>query len=296
MDWQALTGRGIGRWLSALLLLSAFVSGIAQAATVLVLGASGSSGDAFVAALTRNLGSRYAVSTSAPASDVSLVVALHAGMLPAARELKRPVLAVLPDTDSTELRHGEGALYWSPSLTDQLRLARTIFPSLRRVGLLLDASTDASRVRALREQAARLQIDIQVRQAEPDLLVRQVAELAGTTDVLMAPVDSRLFVRDTLRAVLLAAYRQNRVFIGPNPAVVRAGALASLYVTPEVLAAEVADRIRRQSDEASWGLASRITRFDVVTNPQVARALGMHLPEAEQLTRLLRAEESVPWP
>ncbi len=135
-----------------------------------------------------------------------------------------------------------------------------------------------------------------MRQVEAGLLVRQVAELAALTDVLLAPVNSDLFNHDNLKAVLLAAYRQNRVFIGPSPAYVRAGALASLYATPETLAADVAEAIREHQRHGHWPPPALVSHFDVITNPQVARALGLSLPDAASLTRLLQSEEAVSWP
>lgn len=279
--------------LFVVLLLS---GGLAQALTIRVTGASGSGGDAFIAALSRELGSAHRVVAAEDGAIPALVVALHEGALQESRRSGAPLLVVLPEAGSADLLADEGALYWAPSWTDQLRLAHRLFPSLRRVGLLVDSERDLPRARALREQARHLNLELLIKEADSDRLVRHVAELASVSDVIMAPADSQLFTRNTLKPVLLAAYRQNRVFIGPTPAVVRAGALASLYVTPETLAAEVAGRIRRFQQDGNWGAASRISRFDVITNPQVARSLGLKLPDIEQLTKQLRAEDSISWP
>lgn len=278
-----------------LLFLLSALSARTYAVPIQVLGASGPSGEAFIAALAQELGPAHEVLRD-KAAEAGLVVALHEGELSAGRKLGLPLLLVLPEPDGVTLEVEEAALYWAPSWMDQLRLARRIFPSLRRAGLVLDDAGDLLRARALREQAKPLRIDVQFQVADPELLIRQVAELAASNDILIAPTGSRLFTRDTLKPMLLAAYRQNRVFIGPTPAVVRAGALASLHVSPEVLAAEVAERIRHRLRHGSWGPSSRVSRFDVITNPQVARALGLRLPEADALTRWLQAEDSVPWP
>lgn len=297
MSQQARTAIQQGGRLPAALLLLFFclVTATTYAQSIQVLGASGASGEVFIAALARELGPTHDVRRNREA-DTSLVVALNESELPAARQSGLPLLLVLPEQGSLTIGEHEAVLYWAPSWTDQLLLARRIFPSLRRAGLLLDESSDVPRARALREQAERLHIDVQYKVVDPALLIRQVAELAASNDILIAPSGSRLFTRDTLKPMLLAAYRQNRVFIGPSPAVVKAGALASLHVTPEALASEVAERVQGYLRKGSWGPSSRITRFDVITNPHVARALGLRLPEADVLTRLLQAEDSVPWP
>lgn len=297
MSQQARTAKQQGSRVPAALLFLLFclLAGKTFAQSVQVLGASGASGEAFIAALAKELDPALDVRRSREA-DTSLVVALNESELAAARQSGLPVLLVLPEQGSLTMGDHEAVLYWAPSWTDQLLLARRIFPSLRRVGILLDEPSDVPRARALREQAERLDIDVQYKVVDPALLIRQVAELAASNDILIAPSGSRFFTRDTLKPMLLAVYRQNRVFIGPSPAVVRAGALASLHVSPEALAAEVAERIQNRLRKGSWGPSSRITRFDVITNPQVARSLGLKLPDIEQLTKQLREEDSISWP
>lgn len=264
---------------------------MAQALTVQLLGA-GQGSEAFVATLRAELGDGHQLVTGATAGDV--VVALHEGVLAEARASQKPCLFLLPAA-GLELQPGESAVYWAPSLTDQLRLAQEIMPGLRRIGLLV-AREDVARAQALRHAAAARRIDVLVREAEPALLARQVGEVAPTADLLLAPVDPRLFSRDNLKPVLLAAYRQNRVFIGPTPAWVRAGSLASLHATPQTLAADVAAAVRAWQQGGRWPLAAQASRFEVITNPQVARSMGLRLPEAELLTRSLQSGKVVVWP
>lgn len=284
MQHRRLLARGLG----AVLLCG---SALAHALTVQLLGA-GPGSEAFVSALRDDLGAAHKVVTTSGPADV--VVTLHDGVLAEARALQKPRLFLLPGA-GLDLQPGESALYWAPSLTDQLRLAHAIMPGLRRVGLFVAAS-DLARAEALRSAAAGRRIEILVREADPALLARQVGELAPGTDLLLAPVDPRLFNRDNLKPVLLAAYRQNRVFIGPTPAWVRAGSLASLYATPQTLAADVAEAVRAWQQGGRWPAPAPASRFDVITNPQVARSLGLRLPDADALTRDLQSGKAVPWP
>lgn len=281
---RRLLARGLGA-----LLLGA--SAVVHALTVQLLGAAPGS-EAFVSALRDELGAAHKVVTSPGAADV--VVVLHEGVLAEARAQPRPRLLLLPGA-GLEMQSGESAVYWAPSLSDQLRLAHAIMPGLRRIGLFVAAS-DLPRAEALRSAAAARRIEVMVREADPSLLARQVGELASGVDMLLAPVDPRLFNRDNLKPVLLAAYRQNRVFIGPTPAWVRAGSLASLYATPQTLAIDVAAAVRTWQQGGHWPAPAQASRFDVITNPQVARSLGLRLPDAEALTRDLQSGKAVPWP
>lgn len=279
-----LLARGLG-----IVLLCA--GGLAQALTVELLGAAQGS-EVFVNALRDELGPAVKVGTGGGPADV--VVALHDGVLAEARALDKPRLFLLPAA-GVDLQPGETAVYWAPSLSDQLRLAQLIMPGLRRVGLFVGAA-DLPRAEALRAAATARHVDVLVRTGDPALLPRQVGDIAPTIDLLLAPVDPRLFNRDNLKSVLLAAYRQNRVFIGPTPAWVRAGSLASLYATPQTLATDVAGAIRAWQQSGHWPAPAPASRFDVLTNPQVARSLGLRLPEAEALARDLQSGKGVPWP
>jgi hypothetical protein len=263
---------------------------MAKALTVQLLGVSPGS-EAFVTALREELGESHRVVAGPAPAD--LVVVLHEGVLAEARALSRPRLILLAGP-GIDLQASETALYWAPSLTDQLRLAREIMPGLRRVGLLVSPA-DLTRAQALRAATGN-RLDLLVREADPTLLARQVGEVAPTADLLLAPVDPHLYSRENLKPVLLAAYRQNRVFIGPTPAWVRAGSLASLYATPQTLAADVADAVRAWQQAGRWPAPAHASRFDVITNPQVARSLGLRLPDAEALTRSLQSGKGVPWP
>lgn len=263
-----------------------------QALTVQLRGASAAS-EEFEQALRSSLGEAHEV-TTATTAEPDLVVVLHEGALAQARALDRPRVLLLSGPGATALQPGETAVYWAPPLGEQLRLAARILPGLRRVSLLVGAQ-DLARAEALR-QTVPPRVELVVRTAEPAALARQVADLAAGTDVFVAPVDPLLYNRDNLKPVLLAAYRQNRVFIGPSPAWVRAGALASLHATPRTLAADVAAAILSFHDNGHWPVPAPASRFDVITNPQVARALGLRLPDAAALTRAMQAEKGGTWP
>jgi ABC-type uncharacterized transport system substrate-binding protein len=277
--------------LQALALFLCLAAGGARAWDVEVKGAASGGSDVFVAALGKALGEDWNVHAGDGAADV--VVALHEGVLAAARSTGKPVLVLLPDP-GVALHGNETAVYWAPTLTGQLQLALQILPGLHRVGVLAGAN-EPGRFKALQDYAEAHDVAVTVRVTSPEFLVRRVADLAAVNDVLIVPVDA-LFNRDTIKPVLLAAYRQNRGIIGPTPAFVHAGALATLAPTPQGLAAAVAERLRAWARDHRWPPPARISRFEVVTNPQVARALGLHLPDDEALLRALHAEDSTPWP
>lgn len=207
-----------------------------------------------------------------------------------------PAVLLAPSGNGLELAKGDSAVYWSPSLSAQLALIRYLLPATNRVGMLVNNPDDMAWAKAFRQYAADQSVDIRILQADRQRLARQVADLAASCDVLLAQPDPELYNRDTIRLVLLAAYRQNRVFVGPSPAFVRAGALATLYAPTPAIAEAVGQKLLALGKSGRLSPPTRIRNLSVSLNPQVSRALGLAVPAINELERLLHFEELPAWP
>lgn len=207
-----------------------------------------------------------------------------------------PTLFVLAQPSTIEMQKQDSALYWSPSLSAQLALIRAVLPATNRVGMLVSSGEDASWLRIFKQYAAEQSIEVRFQSIDKARIARQVSELAASTDVLLAQPDTDIYNRETIRFILLAAYRQNKVLIGPSPAFVNAGALATLYAPSNVVAEEVAQKIRHFIKNNKLPPSSRVKNLSVSLNAQVAKSLGLAVPAMNELERLLRLEELPTWP
>lgn len=247
--------------------------------------------------LQQSLGSGVTFVEGGPEDRADLIVSVGAEGLQALRDRRPPVLLLAPSPSDAVLGKTDSAIYWSPSLSAQLALTRYLLPATNRIGMLVSNDPDdQSWIRSFRQYAATQSVDVRIMEADPARLARQVAELATTCDVLLAQPDLRLYNRDSIRLVLLAAYRQNRVLIGPGPAFVRAGALASLYAPPARIAEAVAQAVRAFERNGRLPPPARLKHFSVSLNAQVARSLGLTVPAAAELERMLPFEELPTWP
>jgi len=117
--------------------------------------------------------------------------------------------------------------------------------------------------------------------------------LEGHHDSLLILPDSRLYNRDTLKGVLLSAYRVHLPIISYSPAHVKSGALASIYSSPRDIGRHLAallPEINRKHD--NLGKALRFARyFSLTTNERVAYSLGLDLTDPETVTRRLEEIE-----
>jgi len=177
----------------------------------------------------------------------------------------------------------------------QIDLIRLALPTYQRLALLEGRET-----RELVDQLADTARDRKytvVREAvmqERDLyaaLQRVTTEPA----VLLATPDSGVFNSYSIQNVLLTAYRQRAPVVGFSGAYVRAGAVLALYTTPAQIGRQTAEIVRSLLAGGPLPAPQTPRYFEVGTNPQVARSLGIKLEDPEVLrARLAKLEGLAP--
>lgn len=186
----------------------------------------------------------------------------------------RPQLALARNAMDWPLRAGDSALYWGVDLVAQWQLARTLLPGLQRVGVLYTAEHE-SEVLALRMEAGDARVVARRLAGTPT--ARDVAELAQRVDVLLGISDTTFFSRESAKVILLSAYRHQRPWIGPTPAFVAAGAVASRAVPKSELIAAVVEQFRHWQRTGAFMPPRTLAPDEVVCNVQVARSLAVNL-------------------
>lgn len=176
----------------------------------------------------------------------------------------------------------------SPRPERQLLLAQLLFPRLQDVGMLYSPSQR----RQLEDwQRAARQAGLTLHPGEvtqPLALLRTLSDLLDRSDVLLGMDDPEIYNAGTLKPLLLASYSRNRVLIGPSAPFIAAGSLSTTYSTPR----DMADSVYLVQ-QAQWqpGAVRYPQRFSVLSNAQVARSLGLALPDDEQLQQTIQTRE-----
>lgn len=109
---------------------------------------------------------------------------------------------------------------------------------------------------------------------------RRINRLIQRNDVLLATPESALYNARSARGILLAAYRHNKLLIGPTQSFVNAGALASVISTPEHYAADIREMIHRYLSSGALPAPQHPSRYRVVVNHHVAESLGLRLNDS----------------
>ena len=96
-----------------------------------------------------------------------------------------------------------------------------------------------------------------------------------------------VYNRETLKGVLLSCYRQRRPVVSYSPAHVKSGALASIYSSPEDIGRHLSILVERRLEHQKSGKDNyQYARFySIAVNRQVARSLGMELPDHDELRK-----------
>lgn len=189
----------------------------------------------------------------------------------------QPVLLLAQSPLGLTLRSQDAALLWGPALAQQVQLARQIRPGLQRIGILY-RNAQRAEIEALLQRGGG--VAIIARAVDGDLSAREISELAQRSDILIASNDEQLFNRDSAKLVLLTAYRHQRAWIGPTPAFVSAGALATHAVAKETLLQAIVEKVRHWQQQGRLGASLPLPADEVVCNVQVARSLGLVLSPA----------------
>lgn len=119
-------------------------------------------------------------------------------------------------------------------------------------------------------------------------------KLIGQVEVILATPDPEVFNQQTIQGILLGAYRSRIPLVGFSPAYTRAGALVSLHSSVSQLAEQTAEMVAAIGSGGTLPGAQWPRRFEVSSNRQVARSLGVELPTDAALAEGLRLRERAP--
>lgn len=250
-----------------------------------------------------NEGWTLRVSTKLPASNLTngpraiVTVGAEAARMVAEADPPLPVLyGLIPRSLADQVvvkgRGPRGAIVLDQSPARRFALIAALLPNARRVAIPYGPVSRMQRA-PMEAEARQRGFDVNAREVlREDELHRALARALRGADVLLAIPDPVVFSRDVTRNVLLDTYRARVPVIGYSSAWVAAGALAAIYAAPADLGADAAEMLR-----VTLATDSRIPegvngprRFQLGINPQVARSLGINVPDAATLRRRIEEE------
>lgn len=174
------------------------------------------------------------------------------------------------------------ALYRDQPLTRQLRLAKLIFPKLRRVAILQSNTNSTANIAQL-QQTTGLTIDVATIDDQPDW-AKTLSQLMTDNDILLAIDDPKMYNSSTIHSILLTAYRHGKMLVGPSKPFVGAGSLASCYTTTEQYLQQLGDLVNHYLQTEKIPVPQYPKFYQVTINKQVATSLGLTIAEEQTLS------------
>lgn len=206
--------------------------------------------------------------------------------------LPRQAYETLSNGISPSMRRSLSALVLDQPLERQLALVRLALPKADRVGVLLGSSTLGLKGELSRAaQQVGMRLSVEVVESQSGLFASQ-RELLRDNDILLAIPDPQVLNQTTLMSYLITAYRARVPIVGFSQSFSEAGALASVFSTPEQIGRQLTEIV---ADMAN-GRSSRQARliypryFKVTVNRQVARSLELEIAPDDWLQKQLEAK------
>lgn len=180
-------------------------------------------------------------------------------------------------------------LYQEPPLERQLYLARALVGDNFTLGILATSE----------QEFVRHHPDLDLKRKDLNLalyyrknyssLNHALNDVLKNSAILVGVANQSLYNNDTIKNILITAYRQNKALIGPTSAYLNAGALASTYSNLDDIALRLSEIIRQGLQQKTWPAPDYNPYFQVAFNAQVARSLNMTLPDANALALKLKS-------
>ena len=181
-----------------------------------------------------------------------------------------------------------GVLLCDPSMADQLALVEAALPERRRLGVVTTA--DSQPLLAELERAAGKQWTLQVATA-PD-----AKSIAGALRGVLPGSDALMVLPDAIGndqaatlAVLHAAAGAGLPVFGASEGMGRSGGLAAAVATPALMARQAQAMGQKLALAPAGVLVESAKPASVRVNANVARGLGLRLPDERELTERVAA-------
>jgi len=137
------------------------------------------------------------------------------------------------------------AIYLEQPIDRQFFVIRKSLPDIKMLGVILGPTSIKMQDQIIRA-AKKHSLNVNIKLADKnDNTVILSQQLSRTNDALLAIPDPDIYNRRTAKGILLSTYKHKTPFIAYSHGFVRAGALFSIYATPEQIATQTANMLIR---------------------------------------------------
>lgn len=171
----------------------------------------------------------------------------------------------------------------------QLAVARALLPTAQRAGFLRGGDA-LSGLQALTEDAVGFGLALNITTVEgDDDPATAIQQVLATSDVVIATFDPQVYTPATAKWLLYLAFQRQRPIVGFSYALLKAGAVAAVFSTPEQIAQHAADLVGEWLRTGLLPSGTTYPRYyHIGLNAPVAKKLGIVTPSDDELEREVR--------
>lgn len=174
------------------------------------------------------------------------------------------------------------AVFSDPSPMQQLFLIKHLFPDEPTTAVVISQRTEFMR-NELKIASEKIGVPLKiVTHRENDSISKTLRQL-DSVRILLALPDSLIYNTDTVRRMILSAYRNNQSIIGFSRQLVHAGGLATVYSDIDNIKNEVVLLIDKYIAENELFDQTYTREFNIEVNKRVSSSYGLRVPNIESL-------------
>jgi ABC-type uncharacterized transport system substrate-binding protein len=251
--------------------------------------------------LVRELPDQFASGDAASTARLIITVGVKAAEAVVEKPSRTPVIAALVPRD-WYLHGGQGrlaadqrvatAVFLDQPFSRQLRLVHEALPEASKLGVVV-SNAQAWQLRELQSQARTMHLSVsEVIIGSEQRLVESMEKILPGVDLLLALPDAEVFNRRTAQTIFLTTYRYRVPVVGYSRSLTRAGALVSIFSSPDQIGQQTSEIALKALSMATMKLPSaQFPRYySISVNEHVARSLGLELPAESALLSRMQEE------
>ena len=199
---------------------------------------------------------------------------------------KKIIKDLIPASDHSP--KDDYVIYLGQDASRQLALTRLVAGNSGRVGAVIGLHS-GEQIKNLRSAASRTNTSLVTKQTlSENSAIDDIKQILKESDVYLALYDTNVLNRHNAKWLLYMAYKMSKPVIGFSSSYTRAGAVASIFSTPEQIGRQSGEWLIDMLNHRAVPKEQTPKYFTVTTNPNIQRMLKLERLSGEQLKKRIK--------
>lgn len=185
----------------------------------------------------------------------------------------------------------QSAIYSEQPISRQILLAREIFPKKTTIGILTSNANEQSDIEDELDKKGISRNTVVFQNIDGKNVIKSLNLLISKSDIIVANENPTIYNEKNIKTILLSSYRNNTPILGLGKSYVHAGFLASTYSDIDHYVQQLSTLLKSYDKESTQSYNKEPIHFSIAINDQVARSLGIPIPDKQNIEGTLHDAE-----